>query len=310
MTTKSDKKKAIAIRTTPCAHDSYRVQRILESAGHFRHAEINVALELVDEWHVRGEEASGYHFAFAEDEVPSTATERTTHGFACFGPIACAIFRWDIHWIAVHKESRGKGVGAQLLAVAEAEAAKHGAVRMYIDTSGRDEYIPTRRFYENHGYRAEVRLKDFYADCDDKLVYVKLLTMPDDPEADCTDFAHPAWWRGEKYGVREAVRKVNEILDGKDDGKGVCGDDLGQETLRQRLLELVGKACRRCHTREKVVSGVCDKCFDPAGDIWARPDPDDPLFGACQYCNGTNNVDDSGVCDNCRGDPPPPRDKD
>lgn len=36
-----------------------------------------------------------------------------------------------------------------------------------------------------------------------------------DEEMDCTDFAHPAWWRGSDYGVAGACERVNEFLDGK-----------------------------------------------------------------------------------------------
>lgn len=35
----------------------------------------------------------------------------------------------------------------------------------------------------------------------------------DDPILDATDFAHPAWWRGELYGVEEACRFLNRVLD-------------------------------------------------------------------------------------------------
>lgn len=60
----------------------------------------------------------------------------------------------------------------------------------------------------------------------------------DDPECDCTPFQHPAFSRGETYSVKIACRKINEILDGKDNGSGVYGD-ADFELLRRRLLRLL-----------------------------------------------------------------------
>jgi len=53
------------------------------------------------------------------------------------------------------------------------------------------------------------------------------------------DASRPSYWRGNDDGVRGACEKITAILDGKDDGSGVCGEPL--EALRRRLLALVGK---------------------------------------------------------------------
>jgi hypothetical protein len=47
--------------------------------------------------------------------------------------------------------------------------------RIYIETSSQAKYAPTREFYRRCGYEPEAVLKDFYADGDDKLIYVKAL---------------------------------------------------------------------------------------------------------------------------------------
>lgn len=64
-----------------------------------------------------------------------------------------------------------------------------------------------------------------------------LKIIPDDPEADGTDFAHPAWWRGYEHSCRTFCQLVTEILDGKDDGRGANYEPWG--TVRQRLVKLV-----------------------------------------------------------------------
>jgi hypothetical protein len=61
-------------------------------------------------------------------------------------------------------------------------------------------------------------------------------TPHDDPEADCTDAAHPAWWRGQEYGAHAMIRAVRDALDGRDDGSGTATEPW--ESLRRRLLAL------------------------------------------------------------------------
>jgi len=68
----------------------------------------------------------------------------------------------------------------------------------------------------------------------------KVSGYKDDPEADGTDFAHPAFWRGQDDGVRGAVMRIRQVLDGKDDGSGVIGDE-GLEKLRRDILTLLRK---------------------------------------------------------------------
>jgi hypothetical protein len=60
---------------------------------------------------------------------------------------------------------------------------------------------------------------------------------PDDPDWDATDWAHPAWWRGEEHGIGMTVLLVTEMLDGEDDGAWVYGN-AALEQLRRRILNL------------------------------------------------------------------------
>lgn len=56
--------------------------------------------------------------------------------------------------------------------------------------------------------------------------------LQDDPELDATDFAHPAWWRGEEHGVEMTVRALMRVLD--EGHQGTFGSP-ALETLAQRL---------------------------------------------------------------------------
>ncbi|MCX5832942.1 MAG: hypothetical protein NTV99_00205 [Deltaproteobacteria bacterium] len=57
----------------------------------------------------------------------------------------------------------------------EEKIAGLGGKRIYVDTSSRPLYEPTRLFYEKCGYRKEAVLKDFYAEGDSKFIYSKAL---------------------------------------------------------------------------------------------------------------------------------------
>jgi GNAT superfamily N-acetyltransferase len=145
--------------------DSGRIRSIVESSGFFNPEEIEVAVELVVERLTKGEK-SGYHFIFAE-------IDGRTVGYACFGPIAGTQCSFDLYWIAVDSVSRGKGIGKGLLRKSEEAIRAMNGRRIYVETSSRDRYIPTRTFYVDNSYILEASLKDFYAPGDSKNIYIK-----------------------------------------------------------------------------------------------------------------------------------------
>lgn len=145
--------------------DAAAVADLVRATGFFTPEEVAVARELVETTLTQGEGA-GYRFLFA-DEGGALA------GYACHGPIPATEGRYDLYWIAVHPERQGRGLGARLLAAAEADVAAAGGTRVYIETSSRPGYEGTRRFYLAAGYRLEARLSDFYRPGDDKVIYAK-----------------------------------------------------------------------------------------------------------------------------------------
>ena len=76
--------------------------------------------------------------------------------------------------------------------------------------------------------RLQLRNAELAAECE-------RLKKLDDPEFDCTDAAHPAWWRGHEHTTVMFCQHVNEILDGKE-YFGKCNEPW--ETTRQRLHDL------------------------------------------------------------------------
>jgi ribosomal protein S18 acetylase RimI-like enzyme len=96
-------------------------------------------------------------------------------GYACYGPIGCTIGSYDLYWIAVDPTRQGQGIGRMLVEETERRIQNAGGRHIYIETSGRPQYTPTRQFYERCGYELGAVLKDFYDQDDDKWIWKKAL---------------------------------------------------------------------------------------------------------------------------------------
>lgn len=157
-------------RTEPRAGDPRAVGELVSATEFFSVAEKDVAVELVDEALARGN-ASGYYFVFADAKESPGKID----GYTCYGPIPATASSFDLYWIAVSPRIQRSGLGRELLLETERRAAGRGATQMYVDTSGREQYAPTRAFYERMGYSKAAELTDFYAPGDAKIIYCKQL---------------------------------------------------------------------------------------------------------------------------------------
>ena len=155
-------------REEPISSDIESIRKIVGSTDFFSLEERSIAVELAEERLTEGV-SSGYHFLFAEGEG-------TVVGYACFGPIPGARGSFDLYWIAVSNDQRGLGLGKVIMTKAEQKIGALGGTRIYIETSSRAQYKPTRAFYSKCGYKEEAVLKDFYSLGDDKIIYVKILS--------------------------------------------------------------------------------------------------------------------------------------
>ncbi|MEX0939493.1 MAG: GNAT family N-acetyltransferase [Pirellulales bacterium] len=158
---------AVELRFEVIPADRAAVRSILESTVVFAPAEIEVAIELVDERLSKGA-ASTYEFIFA-------TLGDTAIGYACYGPIPLTIARYDLYWIAVDTGHQGRHVARRLLQESERRIAQSGGEAIYIETSSRPCYEPARSFYLRSGYQLAAELPHFYAPGDHKLIYVKRL---------------------------------------------------------------------------------------------------------------------------------------
>jgi hypothetical protein len=132
----------------------------------------------------------------------------------------------------------------------------------------------------------------------------------DDPILDGTDAAHPAWWRGHHHTALVFCRKVDDILDGKDNGGGANHEPWG--ALRRRLLAIAapsssageaeqqaGAICHcSCHN-DPLYCHSCNEC-----ECHAPSPPSSAGETVCDYCDGSgflNVLDEDGetVLDLC-----------
>ncbi|MFQ6044831.1 MAG: GNAT family N-acetyltransferase [Gemmatimonadales bacterium] len=150
----------------PLGADLARAREIVAAAGIFRQAEIDIAVEVLED----ATKTPG------DDYYALGAYERgTLVGFVCYGPTPGTVATWDLYWIAVDPAVHRQGVGRQLLAACENSIREHGGGLIIIETSSRDDYRATRAFYEAHGYTAAARVPGYYAPRDDLVIYTKSL---------------------------------------------------------------------------------------------------------------------------------------
>src|SRR5262249_42609584 len=148
----------LSFRDEPRAADLARVRELVEATGFFTAEEVPVAVELVDDRLARGP-ASDYRVLFAE-------AGGAVAGHTRYGRIALTPGVGDIYWIVVAPTLQGHGIGRALLAESERRIALDGGGRVYIETSTRPQYQPTRDFYARCGYGEAAMLEHFYAEGD------------------------------------------------------------------------------------------------------------------------------------------------
>lgn len=160
--------KRVVMRFVPKESDIKRVKEIVEATGFFKPAEADCAAELVSIALEKPD--SGYHFIFAE-----VAGE--VFGYANYGHNDMTEKSWDLYWIAVHPAAQGLGIGKLLIQQTERLILEKGGPgsRIYVETSGRPQYDPTRAFYDATGYYLIAEFPDFYAPGDSKVTYLKVV---------------------------------------------------------------------------------------------------------------------------------------
>ena len=126
-----------------------------------------MAEEVIDGY-LDDQQGTGYSALIAEDDSKLA-------GYVIYGQTPCTIGTWDIYWIAVSGEVRGKGIGGLLSKAAEEDIKYMKGRLIMIETSSQPLYENTRRFYMRQEYVQVARVPDFYDVGDDLLIMQKRL---------------------------------------------------------------------------------------------------------------------------------------
>jgi len=158
----------ITVRFEPKPSDVARVKEIVDATGFFKPEEAHSAAELISI--ALANPDSGYHFIFAE-------VDGEVMGYANYGKNEYTRRSWDLYWIAVDPAAQGLGIGKLLIRQTERLIHEKGGPgsRIYVETSGRPQYAPTRAFYIATNYQLIAEFEDYYDDGDSKVTYLKVV---------------------------------------------------------------------------------------------------------------------------------------
>lgn len=158
---------ALALRQDVRPGDRAAICEITQSSGFFTSAEVDIAVGVFDEF--VADQGSGYEFVFADIDDQLV-------GYACWGLDEQTVSSFELYWIAVDQSHRKAGIGTALLHFVEEAISRPGTARLYIETAGREQYLPTRVFYEREGYERAAFLADYFSPGDARVIYVKRLS--------------------------------------------------------------------------------------------------------------------------------------
>jgi ribosomal protein S18 acetylase RimI-like enzyme len=158
------------------AEDRAPLAALLARITQFAAGEVDVALELVDA-SIADPEGSGYASMVA-------LADGAVAGYVCFGPTPMTAATWDLYWIAVDPALQGRGIGRALYGAFAAHMQARGGRNIRIETSSKEDYAATGGFYDRLGFAITGRLRDFYAEGDDLLVFYRTLAPARAPAAD------------------------------------------------------------------------------------------------------------------------------
>ncbi|HVR41231.1 MAG TPA: N-acetyltransferase [Thermoanaerobaculia bacterium] len=152
------------------SRDRARIHEILVATARFTETELRWAMELVD-LAFEHPDRDEYHVHVLED--PDSGPRRAIQGYVLFGQTPKTDDVFDLYWIAVDPRRQGQGFGQLLLRFVENEVRRQNGRMLLIETSSKESYAPTIRFYQRSGYEEISRIKDFYRIEHDKLVFCK-----------------------------------------------------------------------------------------------------------------------------------------
>lgn len=118
------------------------------------------------------------YFRGEEDGIWLTDAAPDPVAVAYCAPERMASGTWNLYLIAVHPAWQRRRRGSTLIAHVERLLAERGERVLLVETSGLPLFQGTRDFYRRQAFEEEARIRDFYNDGEDKVVFRKVLSIP------------------------------------------------------------------------------------------------------------------------------------
>jgi ribosomal protein S18 acetylase RimI-like enzyme len=149
--------------------DRQRIEEIVTAVGNFNQPDIEIAMELIDDA-ISKKADSDYIVYVLEDDA------RIVQAYVCFGKTPLTDHTYDFYWMAIDPQHQRRGLGLQLFQFVEGQVRERGGKLLMCETSSQESYERVVRLYQRLGYQPVARIKNFYRDGDDKLIYMKELS--------------------------------------------------------------------------------------------------------------------------------------
>jgi ribosomal protein S18 acetylase RimI-like enzyme len=160
----AEKRQEVTVTPTR-EHERPAIAGVLRRCGVFREAEVAVALEVLDVYLTKPGQQ--------DYQVYTASRGGAVAGYVCFGRNVMTDGTFELYWIAVDPDHARHGVGRSLMTLAEYEIARQGGRLIAVETSSREDYHDTRKFYHGLGYRQAAVVADYYAPGDAKVILTK-----------------------------------------------------------------------------------------------------------------------------------------
>lgn len=124
----------------------------------------------------------GAHFAAGGDSekrlIVDTSSTDSVVGATLWQPRVPADRVWDLTMIVVDPDFQGEGRGAAMMRTVETLLREAGERLLIVETSATAQYDHSREFYARLGYDEEARVRDYWEDGDDLIIFRKALLGP------------------------------------------------------------------------------------------------------------------------------------
>lgn len=147
------------------SQDASGIRDLIAKSGLFHEDEVETVFGVYQQFYADALD-EGHQWAVFEEEGQLV-------GVAYFAPEALSNNVWNLYFIAVLPDSKGTGIGKQLVSFTEQQASAAGGRLLIVETSSLDSFEPTRAFYARCGFEEAGRIRDYYGDGEAKVIFLK-----------------------------------------------------------------------------------------------------------------------------------------